>query len=532
MHSPHDQLERVCESSTFRASPKIIALLKFLAAHALAGTEPPPSQRLIAATVLELPDPDSRSAGAAVRMQAGRLRKLLDRYYAEEGTADPIVIELPLREYRLRFLRGGRPISLAETPTDDAPVLAVATTRLLMPEPMPPGLAEAFTRNVLAELGGHSLVTAVGPIMPPGRSDGSAGHSVAQVAQIDSRLQRPATFLLDTAVQAAGDDVRVLASLFVGQPQRQIWSHTYEFAAGASVAGRSMAVAARRLAADVADECGAIVREILRATAGKPAEAHSAVEAMASLWRYWITGSPDDLVFARGALDHAVANNPQSPLALAFWAAVACQEYTSSLDPRARLPDLVVERVEAARRGALGHPWIEMLRGYALWLTRHPNGLAAVIDPLDAASGSPTFRGMLGALRISTKIDPDRGREMLAVAIAESPKPLLWFHLCAALHDLQRGDLDAADRELARIDAPSRPEPFVIMACVAAARGDLDTARGILDGVIQALPEFPAVGEVILRRWLHDSHVDAIALALQPLGIDWFHAPRIGIARG
>lgn len=525
MNSPHDQLDRVYASRTFRPSPKIIALLKFLAAHTLAGNEPPPTQRLIAANVLALPDPESPSAGAAVRMQAGRLRKLLERYYAEEGAADQLVIELPLREYRLRFLRDGKPITPRESPRDEAPVLAVCSTRLLMPEPMPSGLAESFTRNVLAELGGHALVTAIGPIVPHTRGDGSA-------IAIDPRLQRPATFVLDTAVQAAGDDVRVLANLCVGQPQRQIWSQAYEFAGGGNVAGKSMATTARKLAAEVADECGVIVREILRTTSGKPIEDHSGVEAITSLWRYWMTGSQDDLVFARRALDHAVASAPGSPLVLAFWSAAACQEYTSSLDPRARLPAEAVARAEAARRGALGHPWIELVRGYAMWLARHPGGLAAVIDQLDAAAGSPTFRGMLGSLRIATKIDPERGREVLGAAIADSPRPLLWFHLCAALHDLQRGDLDAAERSLARIDAPSRPEPVVIKACVAAARGDLDAARRILDAVVEALPEFPVVGEVILRRWLHESHVDAIAAVLEPLGIDWFHAPWVGIVRG
>lgn len=525
MQPLQEHVERMCASARFQASPKLASLLKFLAADAFAAATEPPSQRMIAAAVLQLPDPDSPSAGAAVRMQMGRLRKLLDRYYGEEGIAEPIRAELPLRDYRLRFFRDGQPITVGQVHTTDTPILAVADTRSLVPEPTPAGLAESFSRNLLAELGGHSLVTAVGPFVVHDRSTGAAGL-------VDPRLQQPTTFVLDTAVQAAGDDVRVLASLFVGQPQRQIWSQTYEFAAASGEAGSSMARTARKLAADVADECGAIVREILRQTAGKPAQEHSAVEAMASLWRYWITGGQDDLVFARHTLDHAVAKNPRSPLALAFWAAAACQEYTSSLDPRGRLPDLVVERMEAARRGAIGHPWIELVRGYALWLNRHPNGLAAVMDPLDAASGSPTFRGMLGALRIAAQIDPDRGRQVLAAAIAESPKPLLWFHLCAALHDLQRGDLDAADRALARIDAPSRPEPVVIKACVAAARGDLDAARGILDAVVEALPEFPAVGEVILRRWLHDAHVDAVAALLQPLGIDWFHAPTIGIVRG
>ncbi|MFN9367943.1 MAG: hypothetical protein ACK6CT_04115 [Planctomycetia bacterium] len=253
---------------------------------------------------------------------------------------------------------------------------------------------------------------------------------------------------------------------------------------------------------------------------------------MASLWRYWITGSQDDLTFARRAIDHALATNPVSPLAAAFWVATVCQEYTSSLNPRERLPDILLERADLARRAGLGHPWIELVRGYALWLARHPAGPEAVLAPLDAISGSPTFRGMLGALRIAADVDADRGRRVLATAIADSPHPLLWFHLCAAIHDFERGDLDAAERGLARIDAPSRPEPVVLRACVAAARGDVDTAGRILGAATVAVPEFAAVGEVILRRWLADRHVDAIATALKPLGIDWFHAPRIGTVRG
>lgn len=503
----------------------MVTLLRFLAADAEAAGDRSPTARQIAAAVLPAADPDSRSTMAAVRMQAGRLRKLLEEYYAGEGAGDAIRIELPPRDYGLRFLRNGKSLPPRGRQAPEMPVLAVAATRLLVPEPSPAGLAVAFTSNLVAELGGYSLVATVGPTAKPGWSAGSSSAT-------DPVLLRPTTFVLDTALQAAGDRVRVLAGLLTGQPARQIWSLGCEFAAAPDAMGRSMAAAARTVASNVADECGAIVREILRLSAGKPAAEHSMVEAAASLWRYWMTGSQDDLAFARKTLDHTVANDPDSPLALAFWAAAVCQEYTSSLDPRARLPDLVMERVETARRGGFGAPWVEMVRAYALWLARHPAGLAAVIDPLDNESGSPTFRGMLGALRISAGVDPDRGREMVAAAIADSPQPLLWFHLCAAIHDFARGDLDAADRGLARIDAPSRPEPIVLRACVAAARGDLATARRILAAASDALPEFAIVGEVMLRRWLDDRHVDAIATALEPLGIDWFHAPRIGIVRG
>jgi hypothetical protein len=520
MNSPHAQLDRVCESPTFRASPKVVALLRFLAADTLAGVGPPPTGRMIAARVLAAADPDSRAAGAAVRMQAGRLRKLLDEYYAAEGAADPIRIELPLRDYRLRFLKEGAAVTLAAAPASELPVLAVTATRFLVPEPAPAGLAVAFTSNLLAELGGYSLVVPLAPVAGPGANAG------------DTRISQAATFTLDTALQAAGEQVRVLAVLATGLPARQVWSKVYEFAGAAGVAGRSMAAAARAVVADVADECGAMLRETLRAGGTRSAEELSAREAIATLWRYWITGEQDDLAFASRALERALERTPESPMLNVFWAAAACQEYTSSLDPRARLPDLAKERAEAARRATLGHPWVELVRAYTLWLTRHSSGMAAVVDQLEAAPGSPTFRGMLGAMRIATELDADRGREMVAAAIAESPQPLLWFHLCAALHDLRRGELDAAERGLARIDAPTRPEPVVLKAAMAAARGDLDTARRILDVVTEAMPEFPIVGEVILRRWLHDDHVDALAAMLQPLGIDWFHRPTIGVVRG
>lgn len=520
------QVDRICQSPGFVASPKLTSLLRFLAAEAFAGASEPPGQRAIAAA-LQLSDPGARSAGPAVRMQVGRLRKLLDHYYEHEGIGDPIHVELPLRDYRLRFLQDGRPISVGQVRATDAPILAVAATQPLGSEAGLADVAEALSRHLITVLGSHATVTTIGPIVPPRNPDRSPGFVDLRI-KCPAGFGGPAEFMLDTAIQAAGDAWLVLASLSTGTPPQQLWSHVMTVPAGPSDAMRSMQGVATRLAAAVADECGVIVRAILRASAEKPVEEHTVVDAMMSLWRYWITGSQDDLAFARRALDHALTLAPESPLALGFWVAAACQEYTSSLDPRARLPEIVLERAEQARRHALGRPWIEIVRGYALWLSRHPAGIPAIIDQLEAAPGSATFRGMLAALRIAADIDPALGRRQLAAAIADSPQPLLWFHFCAAIHDLEQGNLDAAERELARIDAPSRPEPVVLRACVASARGDLDRARRILAGVTDALPEFVAVGEVILRRWLDDRHVDAIAAALQPLGVDWFHAPQVG----
>jgi len=108
-----------------------VGLLRFLAAEAVSGGGAAPTQRLIASSALRLPNPESRSAGAAVRVQVGRLRKLLDAYYATAGAAEEIRVEIPLRDYRLRFLRNGQPLSVGQARPVDTPVLAVTETRSL-----------------------------------------------------------------------------------------------------------------------------------------------------------------------------------------------------------------------------------------------------------------------------------------------------------------------------------------------------------------------------------------------------------------
>lgn len=521
MPTPQNHVDQICASPTFAASPRMCSLLRFLASAAISDGEAAPTQEMIAASALNLRNPDSRAAAATVRVQIGRLRKLLVRYYSGEGANDPVRVELPLRDYRLRFTGEGQPIAASAPPASATPTLVVTETHSLALQPEADRVAQAFLRNLMTELGGHVTVTTVGPLAPARLANGAPAHA-------DPRLRHTSSYTLDTSLQPEGNDVRVLAMLFTGSPPRQIWSQSYTFPHENAVDGRPMQAAARRLAADVADETGFLVRDILRESTGKEISAYTVVEAVTSLWRYWITGSQEDLAFSRQVLDHAVTAAPESPLALGFWVAAASQEYTSNLDPRARLPDIVVARAELARRHALGMPWIELVRCYAMWLARNVAGLAAVLDRLDTVQGSATFRGMLAALRIAADIEPARGRAVLADAIADSPHPLLWFHLCAAIHDMECGDLDAADRALALIDAPTRPEPAVMRACVAAARGDLDTARRNLSAVTELLPEFATVGEVILRRWLADRHVDAMAQALAPLGVDWFHPPAAG----
>lgn len=93
------ELERVLASRCFQQAGRASHFLRFVVEQTVAGG----SQRLKGYTIgVEVfgrpPDFDAQS-DALVRVEAGRLRRRLVEYYASEGAADPVRIDLPRGSY-------------------------------------------------------------------------------------------------------------------------------------------------------------------------------------------------------------------------------------------------------------------------------------------------------------------------------------------------------------------------------------------------------------------------------------------------
>jgi hypothetical protein len=86
-----------------RRAQRLIQLLTFLVETTLRGEAESLKETTIGHSVFgRQPDYDPK-ADTIVRSQAWRLRVKLDRYYATEGAADPIIIEIPKGQYRAFF---------------------------------------------------------------------------------------------------------------------------------------------------------------------------------------------------------------------------------------------------------------------------------------------------------------------------------------------------------------------------------------------------------------------------------------------
>ncbi len=104
-----EELGRILNSQEFRSSNRSKDFLKYVVENTLAGHADTLKERTIGIDVYGRPASYDPSDDATVRVKAGEVRKRLDRYYASEGRAERLRIELPAGTYTPVFRLVGPP---------------------------------------------------------------------------------------------------------------------------------------------------------------------------------------------------------------------------------------------------------------------------------------------------------------------------------------------------------------------------------------------------------------------------------------
>src|SRR3954468_19270087 len=105
IYSPHEveafraALARVAASEPFRHAPRLVAFLTFVVEKTLSGEAAAIKGYTIATQALGPADDFGPQTDPIVRVEAGRLRRALQTYYAGEGADDPVRIGIPLGSY-------------------------------------------------------------------------------------------------------------------------------------------------------------------------------------------------------------------------------------------------------------------------------------------------------------------------------------------------------------------------------------------------------------------------------------------------
>lgn len=94
-----DQLERILASAGFSQSERLSRFLRFAVEETLRGRGEQLKEYLLGVEVFDREESYDPRTDPIVRVEAGRLRSKLAKYYEAEGRADPVVIEFPKGAY-------------------------------------------------------------------------------------------------------------------------------------------------------------------------------------------------------------------------------------------------------------------------------------------------------------------------------------------------------------------------------------------------------------------------------------------------
>ncbi|MGB3418632.1 MAG: hypothetical protein WBA36_18310 [Mesorhizobium sp.] len=213
-------LERLLASETFGRSERARELLRYLVERQLAGEADRLKGFAIAVDVFGKNAGFDSSTDAVVRVQAGRLRELLNQYFATEGASDPVRIAIPRGSYVPTY-EANEPASTAPEEEGEPAVAAVAPPPPKRRAAARPAIARQLRffwgaiAVVIAMLG--ALLVRQGVLSPPDGIEAAAVETAvatSSIARTNSSVDLPAVYV---DADARGPDAeRVVIALRTG----------------------------------------------------------------------------------------------------------------------------------------------------------------------------------------------------------------------------------------------------------------------------------------------------------------------------
>jgi len=211
-------LSRILASRTFRRSHRHRTFLRHAVAAALEGRHDDLKEIVIGLEVFgrDIADYDPRR-DPIVRVEAGRVREKLARYYAEEGRADAFEIQIPVGGYLPRLSRrvSTRP------PQRGLGSFAVLPFASLSSNADDANFCEALTDQVIDRLSRVAGARVVG------RMSARKAHAQSADLKVVGRLLG-VNHVVEGSLQRAGARYRCIAQLFRTRDRVCVWSQRFE----------------------------------------------------------------------------------------------------------------------------------------------------------------------------------------------------------------------------------------------------------------------------------------------------------------
>jgi adenylate cyclase len=480
-----EELERIFASRDFDASPRSRTFLRYIVEETLAGREEGLTQAAIATRVFGRRADFDPTVDPIVRIQAGRVRRSLERYYLLAGAGDPVRIEVPRGTYEPGFRR---PIPLegavsAAAPVDDWPTVVASVIGRLDPDPELDELTARFLDHLALELGRYRDVRVVLRREPlrPGTPPCDGGRFA-----LTGRLSRDERGL---GLVARLEDCRT---------GTQVWAE--EYTGGSGGARAFPEGTAQVIAAHVASEQGVVARRLWAEQRARPLATLTLYGGILASYQFFFNRDAADLAPAIEALQHVVAAEPECSLAWVQLSRLFTANHTFEVAP---LETPIEQAVAHAQNGVRLDPSSQRARTALAGALLVQGELSAarteVQSAIDLNQDSLVYLEWIGWI-MTLLGEWDRGPALVRRALARNPHVIPVAHHALWLAHLRRGEVEEAYQAALRYRDTGFFWRSLMRACCLGHLGRLEEARVEVTEVLRHKPDFASRGRTLVGR--------------------------------
>jgi len=554
-------LDRILASRCFQQAGRASDFLRFVVEQTLAGS----GQRLkgytIGVEVFGRPADFDAQSDALVRVEAGRLRRRLVEYYASEGSADPVRIQLPRGTYAIDYGFAGAaepksaaPVSPPEDGAQGSQPWRYAALAL--------GALFVAAVGVIAwqQAALHEAERALAAVEEPQRTEwprivvvpfenlsvDSAldGFAASMTEEVMLRLDRldlfvvasqaswygPSSeseidataaggYVLTGSVRGTDDHARIAVRLIEAETGVQLWTTAYD----EPLTLERLPALQERIAHDVvaiAAPYGPIFEaELSRARRSAHAPKLSDCSATYHEYRRRVTSAGYNETLA--CLRAVSARQPDFAPVWSSLAMLYVDEYASSFG---RTGDEALQSARVATAKALALDGDDFLANLALTRVQFFNGDPAFRDTIDRTialrPNSAQAFAQGGFLLVITG-DAARGLALTEESRGLTKASLGFYHLTYAASHLRDGQFDAALESAVAVDGENWVFAQAVLAAAAAHSGRRDIAQSAARRIRELYPDFESDALANFERWHFDAaFYDALVSGLRAAGLE------------
>ncbi len=497
------QLGTILASETFKNKNRIIRFLEFVVEEYLGDRAQLIKGYTLGLEVFDKDETFDPQTDAIVRVEAGRLRRLLEHYYLEEGLGDKVNISLPKGSYApsIKLSEPATPatkkdpfFSAAAAPPT-GPAIAVLPFENLSGE----ASQELFCDGITEEIINHLSLSPSLYVISRRTTSGYKGKAI-DIRTISAELE--AHYILEGSIRHAGEQIRVSAQLLNATNGAVVWSENYDRKLTPENLIDVQDEIATHVAATIGDTYGAIMRTSAIDMKRSTTEYMEAYESMLLLHDYLFELSPETHLKARNSLEKAIKIDPNYPDAWAGLAFLALDEYRFSFNVRSDDP---LDQAQKYAEKSIGLSSKYSIAWYAMTIINFHKGDIDKFEDnirlgLSIAPNSPAILADSGVyLCLLGKLD--EGLSLVKKAMSLNPQHPGWCHFALCHDHYIHGDYSAAIEEVRFIETPDWFWPHAIQAIVYAKLGNDKGAAESRANVLRLYPDFPKNAEKECRKW-------------------------------